>query len=194
MKKLLSISSLLYSILVSNVYADQDIEINSNIENIVVSKTNSVPLGPYSTAEEGYEDQCERVTVQPKLKTAQMIFDKGWKITSEIVYGPYEFVSFAGNFDYMHNYCFAIQTNIGIFYKENLLAIISTSENNSYDLAYLELLESSEIEINAPFIYTKATTATFSFKKNEILIDHPNTFSMACKTKGIIPDIKNLNI
>ena len=123
-----------------------------------------------------------------------MIFDKGWKISSEISYGPYELVSFAGDFDYFHNHCFLVQTNIAIFYKGNLLVIIYTPEEDWSDLAGLELLDTSEIAIKDTSIYFESILANIKFSKDEILIDHPHTFSMACGTDGIIPDIKGLEI
>ena len=185
---------LLFSFLVSPLYAGEQIIIKSNIENILVAKTSSIPSGPNSEPEGGYEEACGKRLVQPKLKSAQMIFDKGWKISSEISYDPYELVSFAGDFDYFHNRCFLIQKNIAIFYKGNLLAIVYTQEENWSDLAGLELLETSEIAIKEASIYFESILANIKFSKDEILIDNPHTFSMACGTDGIIPDIKGLEI
>ena len=183
-----------YSFLVSPLYAGEQITIKSTIENILVAKTSSIPSGPNSEPEGRYKEACGERLVQPKLKSAQMIFDKGWKISSEISYGPYELVSFAGDFDYFHNNCFLVQTNIAIFYKGNLLAIVYTQEENWSDLAGLELLNTSEIAIKDTSIYFESILANIKFSKDEILIDHPHTFSMACGTDGIIPDIKGLEI
>ena len=188
------ISILLFSFLVSPLYAGEQIIIKSNIENILVAKTSSIPSGPNSEPEGRYKEVCGERLVQPKLKSAQMIFDKGWKISSEISYGPYELVSFAGDFDYFHNHCFLVQTNIAIFYKGNLLAIVYTQEENWSDLAGLELLDTSEIAIKDTSIYFEIMVANIKFSKDEILIDHPHTFSMACGIDGIIPDIKDLQI
>lgn len=163
--------------------------LESNVENILVAKLSFIPTGPYPKLDE----QCEILTVQPELNSAKLISGKGWKITSQVVYGPYEIVSFAGQFNLSHTLCVRDQTNIAIFHKGILLGLIYTPEDNSFDLGSLELLETSEIAIYPSYVYDKNSIAVLTFRNNKVSIDKP-TYSMACATDGIIPDIHGLDI
>ena len=59
--------------LVTPLYASEQISIISQMNNILVARTNTIPFGPNSKPEVGYEEECERRLVQPSLKSAQMI-------------------------------------------------------------------------------------------------------------------------
>lgn len=169
--------------------AASDIIVTSNIEDILVVETSSIPNGPGPKL----DDTCKKLTVEPELKSAKLIFNKGWQITSQVVYGPYELVSFAGHFERIHTWCFADQTNIGIFHRDTLIGLINTTDENTDDLGSIELLETSQIAIIPTFIYDKVQSAVLTFRKNKISVDDPY-YSMACELDGIIPDIYGLEI
>mgnify|MGYP006083038153 CR=1 FL=1 len=174
--------------------AASDIIITSNIENILVAKISSIPNNPNPEVLEYAEgDQCEFLDIEPELKSAKLISNKGWAITSQVVYGPYELVSFAGQFERIHTWCFADQTNIAIFHKDTLLGLIYTTEEASMALGGIELLKTSQIAIIPTWVFSKSQSAVLTFRKNQISIDEPY-YSMACKLDGIIPDIQGLEI
>ena len=177
--------------IVSNVsdYEGATVQIISNINNILVAKISSIPNGPNPKLDE----QCERLTVKPELKSAMLIYNKGWAITSQIVYGPYQIVSFAGDFEKVHTWCIRKKTNIAIFHDESLLAIIYTKPENETALGSLELLETGHIGIYPTYIYHKKHVANLTFRNNEISINLPS-YSMACGVDGIVPNINGLDI
>jgi len=169
--------------------AASDIIITSNVKDILIAKISSIPNNPNPKP----NVYCDRMAVEPELKSAKLISNKGWEITSQIVYGPYEIVSFAGQFESSHTWCFANQTNIAIFHKDTLLGLIYTTVENAYDLGSIELLETSQIAIIPSYVYDKVQKAVLTFRKNKISVDEPY-HSMACKLDGIIPDIQGLEI
>lgn len=161
----------------------------SNNVNVLVTKISTIPNGPNPTVDE----QCERLTIAPALKSAKLISGKGWKITSELVYGPFNFISFAGQFEKIHTWCIKKQTNIAVFYRERLIAIMYTPPNATIDLGSLELLKTGQIAIYPTYIYDKKPEALLTFRNNEISIDKPS-YSMACEAEGVIPNINGLAI
>ena len=174
--------------------AASDIIITSNIENILVAKISSIPNNPNPEVLEYAEgDQCEFLDIEPELKSAKLISNKGWAITSQVVYGPYELVSFAGQFERIHTWCFADQTNIAIFHKDTLIGLIYTTEEASMALGGIELLKTSQIAIIPTWVSDKVQSAVLTFRKNKISVDGPY-YSMACELDGIIPDIDGLEI
>ena len=94
----------------------------SNKFNVLVEEISSIPNGPNPTV----DDQCGRLTVIPELKSAKLISGKGWEITSELVYGPFSFIGFTGQFENIHTWCIRKQTNIAVFYHERLISIMYT--------------------------------------------------------------------
>jgi len=176
---------------VSNVsdYEGSTVQIISNIDNILVAKISTIPNGPNPKL----DDQCERLIVEPELKSAKLISNKGWAITSQVAYGPYELVSFAGQFEREWKWCFADQTNIAIFHKDTLIGLIYTTEEASMALGGIELLKTSQIAIIPTWVFSKSQSAVLTFRKNQISVDKPY-YSMACKLDGIIPDIQGLEI
>ena len=55
-------------------------------------------------------------------------------------------------------------------------------------------MDTSAIAIKEIALYSDSILANIKFTKDQIVIDRPDTFSMACGTDGIIPDIQDLQI
>ncbi len=160
----------------------ENIRVEVNPPNLVFAELGKIPNGPKPT----FDGFCSDRAIEPNGPNAKMINKQGWQVTSEINYGPYTFVSFAGYAKSgTSGMCSVEQTNIAIFQNDALLGVVYINSEFSNELARLELDNTGRIRVYRSGLIVLQYEITF--RRNRIVIDEPS-FEMACG-KDIIPTI-----
>ena len=181
------ISIILFSFLVSPLYAGEVI-LESHASEVKVAKLNSIPEGPNPKVE-GY---CKDYVLSDLTQISKSIAEKGWAITSQIKYGPFELISFAGSFESAtSSICIIEETNIAVFERKKLVGLFYTDPEDNHLLASMNLYNSGKISIvsaSGP----RMSQFELIFRNGRITLDN-NSFEFACEGSGIIPDLVGEN-
>jgi hypothetical protein len=110
------------------VSAKDPIALKSEVPGLRIARLAKLPDAPDSDSSGA--PPCG-VLPAPKSEGARIASDRGWGVTGEAKLGPYEAVSFAGEFDQATGSACAIdQGNVALFDGSNLLALIYADKNS----------------------------------------------------------------
>ncbi|MGL4310774.1 MAG: hypothetical protein ACRCSU_09820 [Paracoccaceae bacterium] len=94
----------------------------SRVDGISVSLLDMLPNAP---ATAGQRDRCDHLLVQPDSPAARSVAEKGWAVTADMPFGPYQAVSFVGRMEpATSGTCDLSEGNVGIFSGGDLVAIV----------------------------------------------------------------------
>lgn len=179
---------LLFSFLVSPLYASEVI-LESHASEVKVAKLNSIPKGPNPKV----EGNCKGYIVSDLTQISKTIAEKGWAITSQIQYGPFELISFAGSFESITSgMCIIGKTNVAVFERKKLVGLFYTDPNVDHVLASMNLDNSGKINVFSGG-GIRALQSEFTFRNGRITLDD-KSYKVACEGSGVIPHLSHLNI
>ena len=181
------LTMLIFSLSSVNFVLASTYAVESRHQNVHFERTDTIPKGPNPVA----EANCKLFTVTNPSESAKGIKDRGWAVTSEVHYGPFEIVSFAGSLESTYGPCIINNTNIAIFHKRKLIGFFYTDPNFDHQLASIRIDSSGSIKI---FSGGGLNSLSYEivFRDNRITLDTP-IYKTACEGDGIIPT-SNLNI
>ena len=180
------LTMLIFSLSSVNFVLASTYAVESRHQNVHFERTDTIPKGPYPVT----EANCKLFTVTDPIGSAKGIKDRGWAVTSDVHYGPFEIVSFAGSLE-SYGPCVINNTNIAIFHKRKLIGFFYTDPNFDHQLASIRIDSSGAIKI---FSGGGLNSLSYEivFRDNRITLDTP-IYKTACEGDGIIPT-SNLNI
>ena len=129
--------------------SSNSVEVINNVTELEFSYLNAIPMGPLrSNFDRGW---CDSSIVGPNTISGKNISKKGWGILSEQTLGPYDFVSFAGEFkDGLSGSCIISQGNVAIFKAGELIGVIYTSSKDDELIGKLWIAEGGVVQLSTP--------------------------------------------
>jgi len=173
---------LLFSFLVSPLYASEVI-LESHVDKVKVAKLSMLPMGPNPDVPRN----CERSVAINLTQNSRSIEKKGWIVTSQLKYGPFELISFSGSLDASSGICVIKQTNVAIFKFQNLKGIFYTDPDIDDSFGSIYIDQTGKI-IAVPVNEIVRPSFEITFRKNKITLDSLS-YNTACEGEGIIPDL-----
>lgn len=94
----------------------------SKVGGIAVSVLDTLPMAPATAARREF---CDHLLVKPDSPAARSVADKGWAVTADLPFGPYQAVSFVGRMEQATSgTCDLSEGNVGIFSGGDLVAVV----------------------------------------------------------------------
>jgi len=163
--------------------------VESRHHKIHFKRADLIPRGPNPVA----EANCKRYTATEPRKRAKGIQDRGWAITSDIHYGPFNFVSFVGSFESITSgMCIIKNTNIAIFHNGKLMGFFYTDPDFDTELSSIRIDNSGAISVYSGG-GVDLPSVEIILRDNKITLDTPS-YKTACKGDGIIPKLTGQSI
>lgn len=158
----------------------------SSISELLIAEITNIPAGPYP---ERTEDMCKWFQIEPKTIVGIAIKGLGWGVMSEVNLGPYQFVSFAGEFNPgTSGMCQRNQGNIAVFQNQKLTSIIYTKPENDYLIGNLEVIEGGALRVlSGGFI--EWPVADIQLTNDGYKIKEISELQSFCAGKSIVPNI-----
>ena len=186
--KLFSLALVISTGVISLSAADEFV-LESHQSKVHVASLRSLPIGPYPTV----EGNCAGYLPKDLKQNSKTVDKSGWTVTSQVQYGPFELVSFAGFLESdTSGMCAIEQTNIAIFYMQELIGFFYTDPEIDSALGSMYVNDSGKIEVTSGGGFT-SQSFEISFRKNRITLDVPS-IKTACEGDGIIPDLNYQSI
>ena len=157
----------------------------NNVTELEFSYLNAIPMGPLgSNFDKGW---CDKNIVEPKTINGESISKKGWGVLSEQTLGPYNFVSFSGEFkDGLSGSCIIRQGNVAIFKAGELIGVIYTSSKDDELIGKLYIAEGGVVQLYTPSF---RSWADIKILKGEIQIDYRASVQSFCNGAVIVPNV-----
>ena len=174
--------------LTSFAFASSDL-IESHLEKVYFSSSKSLPKGPNPTV----EANCVAYTATDLTQTSKTVRDRGWIVTSQVKYGPFELISFAGSLESITSgMCIIKETNIAIFEMQKLVGFFYTDPEIDTELSRLHTDGTGKIQVISGG-GVGSTSFEITFRANRITLDTPS-YTTACEGDGIIPTLISQSI
>ena len=158
----------------------------SEIPKLLIAEIISIPEGPYPEVDNSI---CQWFLIKPETISGMELQRMGWGVMSEVNFGPYDFVSFAGEFIAgTSGMCQRNQGNIAVFQDQKLTSIIYTKPEDDHLIGNLEVIEGGSLRILSgdlvewPVADIQLTNDGYKVKK----ISELQSF---CGGKSIVPNI-----
>lgn len=153
---------------------------------LIIAPVKNIPAGPYPDV---YESICEGFLVTPKTIVGMDLQRMGWGIISSISLGPYQFISFAGEFSPgTSGMCKRTQGNIAVFENQNLTTIIYTKPEDNHLIGNLEVIEVGALRIwSGGFV--EWPVVDINLTNNGYKIKELSKLQSFCEGKTIVPMI-----
>ena len=165
------------------------IEVISEVAELKFSYLNQIPQGPlYSTSysQDNIKPLCGAL-LKPKTLNGRVIAKNGWGVMSELSVGPFEFISFAGEFNHgTSGMCFNYQGNVAIFKLGHLIGVIYTTSKEDTLVGKLSLVEGGVIRLHS---VSDGPWADIKILKRQIKIQFPASIHSFCSGTALVPNV-----
>ena len=166
--------------------SSNSVDVVNEVTELEFSYLNNIPKGPISI-DFNVEWPCKNHLIEPETLNGKGIYQKGWRVLSEQTLGPYEFISFAGEFiNSTSAMCFFQQGNIAIFKSGKLIGVVYTSSADEDIIGKLQIAEGGIIQLSSslgmPWVDIRIT-------KDQIKIENRASIQSFCNGTVIIPDV-----
>ncbi|MDA7551582.1 hypothetical protein N8760_07190 [Rhodobacteraceae bacterium] len=158
----------------------------NEVTELEFSYLDSIPKGPLPNAVEmGF---CDTYAIlDPKTLSGIYISEKGWRVLSEQPIGPFEFVSFAGEFqDGLSGSCIINQANVAIFKFGELIGVIYTNSKEDQHIGKLSMAEGGIVQLSSP---RSSPWVDIKILKDQIKIKYRASVQSFCDGSVIVPNI-----
>ena len=158
----------------------------SEIPKLLIAEIESIPEGPHPDVSDSI---CEWFLIKPETISGMELQRMGWGVMSEVNFGPYQFVSFAGEFNRgTSGMCQRNQGNIAVFQNGQLTSIIYTKPEDDYLIGNLEVIEGGALRIlSGEFI--EWPVADIQLTNDGYKITEISELQSFCDGKSIVPNI-----
>ena len=146
---------------------------------------NEIPKGPLlESFNIGF---CINQIIEPKTGSGMDLVEKGWRVLSEKSIGPFDFVSFAGDFrDGLSGACIIRQGNVSISKAGELFGVIYTNSKDDELIGRLSVAEGGVVQILSS---GSSPWADIKILKNQIKIENKASIQSFCSGSVIVPNI-----
>ena len=158
----------------------------SEIPKLLIAEIESIPEGPHPDVSDSI---CEWFLIKPETISGMELQRMGWGVMSEVNFGPYQFVSFAGEFNRgTSGMCQRNQGNIAVFQNQKLTSIIYTKPEDDYLIGNLEVIEGGALRVfSGEFI--EWPVADIQLTNDGYKIKEISALQSFCEGKSIVPNI-----
>ena len=162
-----------------------NVEVVNEVTELKFSYLKTIPMGPLpNDFDKGW---CDRSIIEPNTISGKNILKKGWGILSEQSLGPFEFVSFAGEFkDGLSGSCIISQGNVAIFKAGELVGVIYTSLKDDELIGKLWIAEGGVVQLLNPLFQS---WADIKILKDKIQIEYKASVQSFCNGAVIVPNV-----
>jgi hypothetical protein len=109
----------------------QEVEVTSEVPTILATSLSDLPEGP---GPQRQNDNCDNTFKAAKTEAGRYVEERGWGVMSEEPVGPFQLVSFGGEFiPGTSGSCAIHQGNVGVFEDGQIIALLYT-ENETDEL------------------------------------------------------------
>ena len=172
----------------------------NEVTELEFSYLETIPLGPlpsdfYSACSRPPGHcRCNGTIIEPVTLNGKIIFAKSWGVLSEQSLGPFEFVSFAGEFqDGLSGSCIVNQGNVAIFKAGELVGVIYTSSKDDELIGKLWIAEGGVVQLStphhSPWVDITSPWADIKILKDKIKIEYRASVQSFCNGSVIVPKI-----
>ena len=163
--------------------------IESHHENVHFASSNFIPKGPSPIV----EANCTNFTTPRLTHNSKTVTDRGWIVTSQVHYGPFELISFAGSLESITSgMCIITETNIAIFLSNKLLGFFYTDPELDTGLSGVHADGMGRVQVVSGG-GIRPTSFEITFRSNRITLDTPS-YTTACEGSDIIPSLTSHSI
>ena len=165
----------------------------NEVTELEFSYLETIPLGPlpsdfYSACSRPPGHcRCNGTIIEPVTLNGKIISAKSWGVLSEQSLGPFEFVSFAGEFqDGLSGSCIVNQGNVAIFKAGELVGVIYDSSKDYGLIGKLWIAEGGVVQLSTP---RSSPWADIKILKDKIKIEYRASVQSFCNGSVIVPNI-----
>jgi hypothetical protein len=182
--RLISLAILL-SLGFGNSASSNNVKIVNEVSELKFSYLNEIPKGPLlESFNIGF---CINQIIEPKTGSGMDLVEKGWRVLSEKSIGPFDFVSFAGDFrDGLSGACIIRQGNVSISKAGELFGVIYTNSKDDELIGRLSVAEGGVVQILSS---GSSPWADIKILKNQIKIENKASIQSFCSGSVIVPNI-----
>lgn len=174
------------SIMLMLSFSQAQSQTQSKVLELLVAGITKIPVGPYP---ELRDDMCKWFRLEPKTIAGIELQRLGWGVMSEISLGPYQFVSFAGEFNSgTSGMCQREQGNIGVFQNQKLTSIIYTKPEDNYLIGNLEVIEGGAVRVLSGG-FVEWPVADIKLTSESYEVEEISKLQSFCAGKSIVPNI-----
>ena len=162
-----------------------NLEVVNEVTELKFSYLKTIPMGPLpSDFDRGW---CNDSIIEPVTLNGKIISAKSWGVLSEQSLGPFEFVSFAGEFkDGLSGSCIISQGNVAIFKAGELVGVIYTSSKDDELIGKLWIAEGGVVQLLNPLFQS---WADIKILKDKIQIEYKASVQSFCNGAVIVPNV-----
>jgi len=162
-----------------------NLEVVNEVTELKFSYLKTIPMGPLpSDFDRGW---CNDSIIEPVTLNGKIISAKSWGVLSEQSLGPFEFVSFAGEFkDGLSGSCIISQGNVAIFKAGELVGVIYTSSKDDQLIGKLWIAEGGVLQLSTP---RSSPWADIKILKDKIQIEYRASVQSFCNGAVIVPNV-----
>jgi len=162
-----------------------NLEVVNEVTELKFSYLKTIPMGPLpSDFDRGW---CNDSIIEPVTLNGKIISAKSWGVLSEQSLGPFEFVSFAGEFkDGLSGSCIISQGNVAIFKAGQLVGVIYTSSKDDELIGKLWIAEGGVVQLLNPLFQS---WADIKILKDKIQIEYKASVQSFCNGAVIVPNV-----
>ncbi|TPM37206.1 hypothetical protein [Mesorhizobium sp. B2-3-4] len=111
----------------------------SDVAGIEFITLDHLPKAPASASS---QEECTTLVITPKTTSGQAVAALGWGVTAELPLGPYQAVSFAGQFDpATSGTCEVDKGNVAIFQDQKLIALAYAGKGSKQTIGTISALQ-----------------------------------------------------
>ena len=170
-------------LLLSNRAQSQTI---SEIPKLLIAEIISIPEGPHPDVDDSI---CQWFLIKPETISGMELQRMGWGIMSEVNFGPYDFVSFAGEFNAgTSGTCQRNQGKIAVFQDQKLTSIIYTKPEDNYLIGNLEVIEGGSLRVFSGDLI-EWPVADIQLTNDGYKVKEISELQSFCEGKSIVPNI-----
>ena len=164
----------------------------SKVNGLQFTLLNDLPKGPYKATD---GPDCNPHTAKPTSEAARFVAGHGWAVTGEANLGPYQVVSFAGEFEQgTSGTCATAQGNTGFFLGSKLVALIYAPHGSQETIGTIVPIEGSILRLFDGGILSMPVGDIQIAEDGSLQLGKLAPEEPLCHGKAFVPNIYNMPI
>ena len=162
---------------------------STTLKDFSVARISNIPHSQHSI---NHVNSCFSIPKKPFSEAGKRIHANGWGVISEVYLGPYTFVSFASKFEQgTSGTCKVLEGNVGVFWGDDLKAIIYATDSINSSISALELVEGGFVRAFSSH-FGEEPIFDVSLSGSDVELIEVRKFQTFCAGRALVPNIYGL--
>ena len=173
---------------------DPEIRTASQVSGISIVKVAHLPKSPKDKGDRD-DDLCANHLIAATTRAGKAVEQQGWRVTSEVPFGPFQAVSFVGTFEAgPSGTCQFSNGNVGLFSGEHLVALVYADKKSDQAIGRITPFGDQRLRIWDGELLPSPVADMRLVGPSGIVVTPPALEEKVCNARGTVPYVYDLPI